>query len=347
MNSKLKLLMLSFILIGLVSGSVFATENLEFQAAVKLMEENDLELKIAKLNLDTAQLDYDKAVASNIGVSSVSSAMQAEFNLEQAKHSYQNALNSRYLDLLRKYTDIQSNQRTLDIRKVETIIAEHEHKIVLEKIRMGDAGRLDELRETNRLNNARLSEQIARDSLDESMRVLRQSLGLTEDTYNLTTEFKLPELEFTLEQSIEIALDNSFEIWRHEYNLELDQLALDKARIDGTPPIDIRRLELEKQIAELQLQQARTDLVEDVTSSFSALEQSLAQYNGAEREYEIAAESHSISKRQAEAGLITDIQLEESRLDLREAEQSRQDALVSYIINYLQFKQLLGMDGRL
>ena len=77
------------------------------------MYENNAALQIAQLNLEIAQIDYDKAMAAVLMSGSQQSAMQAEHSLERAKNSYRTARQNSYLETFRAYTDVLAGRAQL------------------------------------------------------------------------------------------------------------------------------------------------------------------------------------------------------------------------------------------
>lgn len=319
---------------------------LSFAKAVELMYEHNTALKVAALNLEIAQIDYEKAMAANLMSGSQQSEMQAQHSLERAKNSYRTSRQNAYLETFRAYTNVLAAERLVEVRELELVIAEHNFAVVQEKVRIGDAGKLDELAEMNRVETARRNAHNARQNLAESQRTLRRLLGLAEDVpLNLSAELPFPELSLSLEECVAIGTENSFTLWDLLHSLELQERQLEMARIDGTPPIDVKRAELNTQIARLNLEQEEASIVESITSAYCALEEALARYESAQRDWEIARERYDIYRRQAEAGIITEMQLLQEKVSLLNAQASLEDARVAYLTSYIQLHHTIGLDG--
>lgn len=349
---KQKLCSLVLLIVFLASGvtPVLAesVQELKFSQAVELMNENNIALKIAELNLEIAEIDYEKAMASNLMSGSQQSKMQAEHNLERAQNSYRTSKRNNYLEIFRAYTNVLSAQRTLEIRELERTIAENDYTIMQEKVRIGDAGRLDDLQEMNRVEAAKRAELTAKQTLAETTRQLLRLVGLSSDTtLHLSADFTLPDLDLRLEESIQLGLENSFNLWEQKSSLELQERQLQTAKIDGTAPIDVRRAELNIAISRLNLEQEEANIVENITSAYHSLVDSRARLESAERDWEIAQETYSIYHQQKELGLITEMQLLQHKISLLNSQNSVEDAKVAYLSNYLQFHHLLGLDGEL
>lgn len=338
-------------IILLVTGVVFAEDGpmqLNFLDAAELMEENNTSLQIAEINFEIAGIDYEKAKASNLMSSSRHSEMQAEHSFSRAKNSYENSRYSAYLDLLKNYTNVLAADKTVKVRELELMVAENNYKIMQEKIRMGDASRVDDLQEMNRVEAARRGLKIAKQKLNEEARDLKRLVGLDEEIIlKLSFDFTMPELQQTLEESIALGLENSFALWDQEYNLELQERQLETAKIEGTPPIDLKRSELNLQIARLNLEKERSDIIDNITASYQSLLDSLDRFSSIEREWEIAQETFEIYQRQEEIGLITEIQLVQHEVSLVNSKASLEEAIVDHLTNYLQFQNTLGLEGRL
>lgn len=329
----------------LFSTSIAWAVELSFADAVSYMNENSIALKIAQLNLELATLDYKRALATNLANESQHSKLQAEYNLARAQQAFKNSKESNYLEVLKKYTDIMSASRNLEVREYESKIAEHNFMIVQKKIALGEANKLDELRELNRLEGVRRAEEQAKSNLTEGIRALKTILALDEEVQiSLTSSFALPEFTLSLEECLQLAFKNSFDIWEREMGLELQEIQLQKSKIDGLVPLELEKTELNMEIARLNFERAQEDLKEKITANHHSLTQTKIRYLSTERELEISQASYQISQQQAKLGLITDMQMLEAQLSLLKAENALDDALTAYMIAKIQFEQLLGLE---
>lgn len=346
---RITIIFLALILLGTgVSYAKDATMQLEFSDAVKLMEENNTSLQIGEINFEVATIDYEKAKASNLLSSSRHSEMQADHNLARAENTYENLRHSVYLDLLKNYTNVIAAEKTVKVRELELVVAENNYKIMQEKIRIGDAGRVDDLQEMNKVEAARRSLNTAKQKLNEEIRDLKRLVGLDEEVIlELSFDFSMPDLEQTLEESIDLGLENSFTLWDQTYNLDLQERQLETAKIENTPPIDLKRSKLQLQVAQLNLDQERTDIIDNISASYQGLLDSIDRFASIEREWEIAQETFDIYRRQEEIGLITEIQLMQHEVSLLNSQATLEEAIINHITNYLQFQKTLGLEGRL
>ena len=334
--------------LGAVQALAEAPPVLTFAQAVELMNEHNIALQIAQLNLELAELDYQKAAAANLLSSSQQSELQAQHSLARAKNTYLTAKRSNYLEMFRAYNDVLAARRTLEIRELERILAEHNYSIIQEKVRLGDAGRLEDLQELNRVEAARRNELTAQQNLAERERHFRRLTGLAEAAaLVLQADFPLSILELSLEESIELGLQNSFSLYDQQFNLQLQERQLEAARLERSAPIDLQRAELSIKVSRLNLEQERASLVENITSAYHALADSRARLTSSQRDWEIAQETYEIYRQQAEAGLITEMQLLQQRIALLNSQHSLEEAKVAYLVSFLQFQHLLGVDGEL
>ncbi|HHU61391.1 MAG: TolC family protein [Bacillota bacterium] len=344
-------LILFIAILFLINGVAFAKDaamELSFSHAIDLMEKNNTALQIAQINYKIATIDYEKAKASNLMSASRHSEMQAEHNFAKAKNTYENSKRSAYLELLKNYTNVLSAEQSVQIREHELIVAENNYKIMQEKIRIGDAGRIDDLQEMNKVESARRSLKAAQQKLDEETRDLKRFLGLSENTVvELSFDFSVPELEKTQDESIELGLENSFTLRDLKYNLEQQERQLETAKIEGIPPMDLERSQLSLEIARLNFEKEQSDITDNIIAQHQGLIDSTDRFANIEREWEIAQETYDIYRRQEEIGLITEIQLLQHKVSLLNSEANRKDAIVAHIISYLQFQNTLGLEGSL
>jgi len=144
-----------------------------------------------------------------------------------------------------------------------------------------------------------------------------------------------------------LGLQNSFSLYDQQFNLQLQERQLEAARLERSAPIDLQRAELSIKVSRLNLEQERASLVENITSASHALADSRARLTSSQRDWEIAQETYEIYRQQAEAGLITEMQLLQQRIALLNSQHSLEEAKVAYLVSFLQFQHLLGLDGDL
>jgi len=96
-------------------GGLFAAEpeEINLSQAINLTLENNLNLKIANLDLENAQIDYQKTKANNLLTESRYIELQGDLGLLQAKDNYNQTRNEVIIDVVQKY--LQLNQAKKNI----------------------------------------------------------------------------------------------------------------------------------------------------------------------------------------------------------------------------------------
>jgi outer membrane protein TolC len=88
-------------------------KEIDLSLAVNLALTNNLNLKIADLDLENAQIDYEKTKANNLLTKSRYIELQGDLGLLQAKDNYTQTRNQVIIDVVQKY--LQLNQAKKNI----------------------------------------------------------------------------------------------------------------------------------------------------------------------------------------------------------------------------------------
>ncbi|GAJ02584.1 unnamed protein product [marine sediment metagenome] len=93
---------LFLVIFFIFSGVLFAAElkEMDLSQAINLALKNNLNLKIANLDLENAQIDYEKTKANNLLTESRYIQLQGDLGLLQAKDNYTQIRNQVIIDVV-------------------------------------------------------------------------------------------------------------------------------------------------------------------------------------------------------------------------------------------------------
>ena len=103
-NKRKPVFFLFIVLITLFTGRLFAEEKLiGLGELLELVLENNIELKLAELNLEDAGLDYKKAELNNLMSKSRLIKLQNELQMAYARKSFKDTRDGIIMDIISKY----------------------------------------------------------------------------------------------------------------------------------------------------------------------------------------------------------------------------------------------------
>ena len=346
-------LILFFIIFFIFSGILFGAEptqpteakEIDLSQAVNLALENNLNLKIANLDLENAQIDYEKTKANNLLTESRYIELQGDLGLLQAKDNYTQNRNQVIIDVVQKY--LQSNQAKRDII-VKDKEAELEKKLLEEvnaQVKSGHKGRLDLLGQENKYNNAIFNLEKAKDDYNQSFRELKLKLGLNNqdgEEYNIT-EVDYPQVwEMGEEEALKKAIENSFTLELRRKQIELAKIDLERAEVAASPELDLQELKNDIELANLNYDKTQKELNNSIRKQFYVYKQAIDSLDLNQQNLNQERENHGIISEQVKAGLKTESDLWSAEISLLQAEYNLNSAILDYYMNKLTMQKLIG-----
>lgn len=327
----------------LVAGSTMAAEpTLSVSQAIELGLRQNISLKIAELNNFSAQIAYEKVVAGN---PTPVALRAAQINWEKAQDAFQAAKSDVVISVLGSYVALQNAAIDLQIKQKQADLALRDWertKILVEK---GTAGILDELQAQLNYTSAANNLAKAVDSLEESRTAFANMLGIDElPPLSEDNPLLVPDIDISVAEALEIALERSLTIKDKEVALELARIQRTQDELLGLSRADDRLSENNLKLAELDLAKARADLTETVISSYNALVQLKKALAMAQDALEMEKRKYDIVRKQYDAGLKTPSEVESAEIALLSAEREVLNAHRAYVLSWLSFQRVLGND---
>lgn len=311
---------------------------------VELGLEADANLKIAKLNLDNAEIAYQRNVANNLLVNSAQAAFNAEVEWKRAQANYQGQVADAVISLLQQAIDLRRAELRAQVEEIRISLARLEYERARERVRAGIANE-DSLVEAElalvgrelEFDEVSISLESQRESLANRIGVRHFSLGAMPEfmPYSVDVEAALPK-----------ALESSADWLDSRAGVENARREVERLNLEGAPPLDIRQAENHVAIAEIRLASVERQLKESLESAARTINRTAVNYEIAVRQLELAQRRLAITQRQAEAGFVTQDTVSNARIQALEAESARLEALKNYLVAVLNFEKLIGADLR-
>jgi len=344
---------LFLVIFFIFSGIIFGAEptpptkpkEIDLSLAVNLALTDNLNLKIANLDLENAQIDYEKTKASNLLTSSRYIQLQGDLGLLQAKDNYTQTRNQVIVDVVQKY--LQLNQAKKNIMVTDKKV-ELEKKLLEEikaQVQSGHKGNLDLLQQENLYQNAVFNLEKANDDYDQSFKEFKVELGVVnqgEEELVLSVIDSPQVWEISEEEALKRAIENSFTLELSKRQIELNEVDLESAEVAASPKLDLQKLKNNVVLANLNYDKTQKELNNSISKQFYTYKQAINSLDLSKQNLNQAQENNSIIVEQVNAGLKTKSDLLSAEINTLQAESDLESTILNYYRSKLTLQQLMG-----
>lgn len=338
---------LFLVIFFIFSGGLFAAETKEMNLnqAINLALENNLNLKIANLDLENAQIDYEKTKANNLLTESRYIQLQGDLGLLQAKDNYIQTRNQVIIDVVQKYLQLNQAEKNITAKNKEVELEKRLLEEVKIQVNSGYKGSLDLLQQENKHNNAIFNLEKANDDYHQSFREFKLELGLNnqgEEEFNLVEVDYLKVWEIGEEEVLKKAIENSFTLELRRRQVELAKVDLERAEVAASPELDLRKLRNNIELANLNFSKTQKELNNSIRKQYYTYKQIVNSLDLSRQNLNQAQESNGIIIEQVKAGLKTKNDLLSAEISLLQAEYNLNLAILNYYTTKLTMQKLIG-----
>jgi len=317
---------------------------LSLEESITIGLENNLDLKQAAYNLSLRETEYQEANINNLLKTSIVTLKNAELNFKKAQNAFEEKKKQLALEeITNRYFEVLECKEKVQIEQISVEQSKENLEMVKNKFSLGDASELDVMQAEVGFSRAQLDLTQAENGLTVARMNLNYALGLPLNLQTkLTDTFSLEPLKITLEESIQRALKNRYEIIEARDSLEFAKLTLSLKQNEYTSEIEKKKAKIELEKEKVNLEQLMTSIPLEITSSFLSLRVKEANVPIAKKEAKEKEESYRISQMQYKAGFITTTDLLDSQIELTQAKINALEALFTANLANRQFIRAIG-----
>ncbi len=342
-----KVVILFLVIFIIFSDVLFATElkEINLSQAINLALENNLNLKIADLDLKNAQIDYEKTKANNLLTESRYIELQGDLGLLQAKDNYTQIRNQVIIEVVQKYLQLSLAKKDIAIKEKEVELERNLLEEIKAQVKAGHRGRLDLVQQENKYSNSIFNLEKANDDYCQYFKEFKIELGLSDQAQE---EFSLIEVNYPEiwkieeEEVIKKAIENSFTLELRKRQIELAEIDLERAEIIASPELDLQRLRNNIELANLNYKKTQKELNNSVSKQYYIHKQAINNLDLSRLNLDQARENSSIIIEQVDAGLKTKNDLLSAEIGLLQAEYNLKSAILNYYMAKLTLQKLIG-----
>jgi len=344
---KLFILFVLLNLVLIISSTAVRAENKELtlSKSINLALKNDLNLKLAKVNLDSSRINYSKNKASNLLAKSRYKRLNNELKLAEAKEDYRQTKNEliisvvdNYLSLIEKEVDIKAKAKAAEYERQEL-------KSIKIEVSRGERGYVDFLEQQTEYNTAIFDLKQAKSEYYLLLKDIELQLGLDlEDRVKLTGINKPKLVELTEKKALKKAVRNSMTLNLRKEYIELAEFALQKTKVLDAPKLNLKESKINKEMAELNYKKAAENLKNRVKKKYHMLKQAIGILDLRKQQLNQVKENYDIVKKQQKAGLKTKNELLLAENNFLNAKYNYQAAVTNYYLKQLQLQKVMGLE---
>lgn len=346
---KMKKILLFGLMVGviLLPATCFAQEaevkKLSLQESISIALEKNLGFKMTGYNTNLREVEYEEAQANNLLQTSIVNLKNAEFAFKQAQNNLEKQRRQLIFQVTNAYFQVLRAQRKVEIEKMSVDEAKENLQIVKNKFSLGDANQLDVMEAENRLSSANLSLMQATDNLHASQMEFNNVLGLPLNTsFELTETLSVESLRISLEESVEKALKNRYEIRKAQDDVELTRIKFQLTQNEYTPELEKKKARIQLGNARLDLEQVQQEIRLEINQLFHDVQEKEKKIHIVQKSKEIKEQTYQIAQEQYRAGLISATELLDAQIEFTQAQIEATDAVFDYNLAKREFIKALG-----
>lgn len=319
---------------------------LDLRTAVELAHANNVELKLAELELEKARLGLEQVRALSLIEPSPTLQLQAEAGVTLAERSLSLTKQRIAFDVEEAYYNVLRLQNVLAVLDEAEQMARRQLEVAESRRSAGVATDIDVLKAGTALLQTQADKAQAEDSLVLVLARFRQILGLEADVDIVLDETVVTRelVDMTLEQAVAEALSNRLELTQVRIGVEVAEKELALATNDYTPELTRLQAELELQQARLRARQARDGIALDVQNAYNNMQDAYRRLAVAQQRLAEMEEQWRVVQALFDARMATDVELLQGQTGLAEARTSAVNAVFDYNIARAKFFQAIARE---
>ncbi len=337
--------MVIMFMVILASVHTLAVDKVDLNGLIQIALDKNVELEMARLQLESARIDYQKSELNNLMANSRLVKLQGELKLAEAEESFKDIRNGIIIDLVGKYLEIIKIKQEIETLGKEIQLEKNRLEAAETQVEIGYKGNLELFEQQTVYQGVRDDLELKKDEFEQKKIMLEAWIGTTlgEDIFEIQLNY--PEIwEVKEDEAIEQGIANNIELNFKIKETELAEANLEKARITDVPLLDLQKLELNLKLAELALSKKENELKNTILLQYYSYKQAVKGLEMARRSLRQARENTAIITEQQKAGLISGNDLLAAEVNLLKTENHYITAIINYHLNELRLQQNLGQE---
>lgn len=323
-----------------------AVVRLDLRQAVDLALEHNVELLLAREEVEAARVGLAQAQAMSLINPSPTVLLQAESGLALAERSLALSQQRVAFAVEGAYYDVLRLQNLLTVLDDALEAARRQLAVAESRQRTGVATQIDVLRARTSLMQTEADRAQAADNLGLVLNRFRQTVGLDPDVIIELDETVVTHepVAITLDEALAEGLANRLELAQVRLGLEVAEKELELATNDYTPELQRVQAAIRLEQAKHQLRQAEQGIALDIQRAYNALQDAHRRLAVAEQRLKEMEENWRVVQALFDARMATDLEVLQAQTGLTEARTSAIHAVFDYNVARADFFQAIARE---
>ncbi|MBO8140697.1 MAG: TolC family protein [Firmicutes bacterium] len=342
------LLALALILAGTVPAGAQDEQpvNLDLHRAVELALEHNVQLALARREVEAAETALAQARASALISPSPATLLQAEAGLRLAQRSLALTEQNVAYEVESAYYDVLRLENLLAVLDDSLEASRRQLEVAKSRRDAGVATDVDVLRAQTSLLELEANRAQVLDNLALATARLLQVIGLPAGTEvvldgNVVTG---EAVELSLQEALAEGLENRLELAQARIGVEVAEKELELSTNDYTPELNRAQAAIKLEQAKLQLVQAEQGITLDIMRAYNEMQDAYRRLDVSRQRLAEMEENWRVVQALFEAGMATDLEVLEAQTGLTDARTGAVNAVFDYNVARAEFFQAIARE---
>ncbi|AGB41308.1 outer membrane protein [Halobacteroides halobius DSM 5150] len=346
MKFKIRIVLYVVILTLVTTGVGFsADEKTGLAKLLNLGLKRNTNLKIAKLKLDNAKVEFQKSKLNNLATQSQCSKMQANITLLQARNQYYKTQSQLVKKLITKYSKVLLAKQNLAIKQKRYKLEQIRLNKTKAQVDKGYKNNLALIKQINKFQTAKFDLEQAKNNYQTTLRELKFMINQIKKLAIKFKNLKAPQIwQIAKKEVLKIGTANSINLKIQQKNIKLAQQELKKAQQVLTPKLDLKKLKNNLQIAKLKKDKLKQSLKNSLYTNYYQFKQAIKQLNLRRKDLNQIKKNYNLVDKKAAQGLVSPEEVLASKVQLLQTKYDYQSAVINYYSQELALKTVMRLE---
>lgn len=334
---------LLLLLLIVFSAPISAAEFLSLEQALKVAENENLDLKLAEIEYQKAEINQKNLELQNKYNFTEINKLEINRNYLTTKKRYQDSRANIIKSIIQQYTNLWLTEKQIEAQELTTEAEKRLYNEMQARFELSQISRLDLLDHSNTYNEAKNELENLKNNYQQSLLEFKTALNMEQKEIELE-ELTAPEIwEITEAEAVKKGLENSSALKIAEIDYKMAEKEYEKNTINASDS-EQQTAELDLKSAELSLAKTKEDLKNSISKAHLKLKQAEKNIDLRKDNLKRAETQYNQVKRQYELGSVNKTTVLQYQASLVNSEYQYKNSYLNYYLAKEELADLLNME---
>jgi len=338
-----KFSVLMLLLLVIFSAPVSAAEVLSLNQALKIAEEENLDLEMAEIEYQKAEINQKNLELQNKYNFTEVNKLEINKSYLSTEKRYQDTRARIIKSIIQQYTNLWLTEKQIEAQSLTTEAEERLYNEMQARYELSQISRLDLLDQSNTFNEAQNNLENLKNNYQQSLLEFKTALNLKDQELKIK-ELPAPEIwNITEAEAVKKGLESSNDLKIAELDYKLAEKEYAKKIIDASES-EQKIAGLDLKSAELALEKAEEELKNSISKAHLKLKQAEKNIDLQKDNLERAESQFNQVQRQFELGSVNKTTVIQYQASLVNSEYQFKNSYLNYYLAKEELADLLNME---